>query len=293
MVEERLATLKTGESDSEPNSPEQEVFEDAIDDAKEVCVSISKQALAGTESSRSMKLLGSIQGRDVLILIDSGSSNNFISSKMAQHLSGVQVLQQPRQVRVAGGGLLQATAEIPDCQWLCQGHTFATSLKVLPLTSYDVILGMQWLEQFGLMTTHWAEKWFQFSWQGKLCKLQGICPNTESCHRITGAQLQELQAMDSIQYLVQLYAVEEHVAQTTVPQIIPMVLRTYETLFEEPKGLPPRRKSDHTIPLLSGASPVNVRPYRYSPMQKNEIERQIKEMLQQGICNIPIFFTKI
>jgi hypothetical protein len=35
---------------------------------------------------------------------------------------------------------------------------------------------------------------------------------------------------------------------------------------------------------------MNVKPYRYSPQQKNEIERQIKEMLQQGIiraCHSP------
>jgi hypothetical protein len=35
--------------------------------------------------------------------------------------------------------------------------------------------------------------------------------------------------------------------------------------------------------LLPGVQPVNVKPYRYSPQQKDEIERQIREMLKQGL----------
>uniref|UniRef100_A0A452YJ10 Reverse transcriptase domain-containing protein n=1 Tax=Aegilops tauschii subsp. strangulata TaxID=200361 RepID=A0A452YJ10_AEGTS len=38
-----------------------------------------------------------------------------------------------------------------------------------------------------------------------------------------------------------------------------------------------------TIPLLPGAKPVNIRPYRYSPAQKDEVERQVADMLAQGI----------
>lgn len=54
-------------------------------------------------------------------------------------------------------------------------------------------------------------------------------------------------------------------------------------LFEEPQGLPPRQEFDHSITLLSGSRLVNLRPSRYNLEQKDEIERQIAEMLRQGI----------
>jgi hypothetical protein len=36
--------------------------------------------------------------------------------------------------------------------------------------------------------------------------------------------------------------------------------------------MPPRRNCDHTIPLIQGAQPVNIRSYRHKPELKNEIE---------------------
>lgn len=54
-------------------------------------------------------------------------------------------------------------------------------------------------------------------------------------------------------------------------------------MFKDPDSLPPQREFDHSIPLLPGVNPVNVKPYRYSPTQKDEIERQIQEMLSNGI----------
>ena len=49
----------------------------------------------------------------------------------------------------------------------------------------------------------------------------------------------------------------------------------------EPKGLPPVRE-EHAINLKPGHDPMNVRPYRYPYHQKNEIERQVKELLEIG-----------
>ena len=45
----------------------------------------------------------------------------------------------------------------------------------------------------------------------------------------------------------------------------------------------PPRLHDHKIPLKIGATPFAIRPYRYPHIQKNEIEKLVKEMLESGI----------
>lgn len=65
-------------------------------------------------------------------------------------------------------------------------------------------------------------------------------------------------------------------------------------MFDEPSGLPPAREFDHAIPLIPGAQPVNLRPYRYNPAQKDEIEKQVAEMLKQGVIqpsSSPLFVS--
>jgi hypothetical protein len=37
--------------------------------------------------------------------------------------------------------------------------------------------------------------------------------------------------------------------------------------------------------LVPGATPASVKPYRYAPPQKKEIEKQVKDMLQRGIIH--------
>lgn len=60
---------------------------------------------------------------------------------------------------------------------------------------------------------------------------------------------------------------------------IQSLLEDYSELFQEP----PSRACDHEIPLMPGATPVFVRPYRYPPKLKDEIEKQVQEMLSQGL----------
>ena len=50
------------------------------------------------------------------------------------------------------------------------------------------------------------------------------------------------------------------------------ILAKYQLVFQVPTTLPPVRSHDHRITLEPGAGLVDVRPYHYPYIQKNEIE---------------------
>ena len=45
-------------------------------------------------------------------------------------------------VRVANGDVMQCSTFLPGAIWTIQQYQFAHDLRVLPLTAYDIILGM-------------------------------------------------------------------------------------------------------------------------------------------------------
>jgi hypothetical protein len=68
-----------------------------------------------------------------------------------------------------------------------------------------------------------------------------------------------------------------------VPVEIQQLLHQYADIFADKVSYPPTRTCNHSIPLVPGARPVVVRPYRYAPALKDEIEAQVAEMLSAGM----------
>lgn len=55
------------------------------------------------------------------------------------------------------------------------------------------------------------------------------------------------------------------------------------SVFSTPTGLPSHRLIDRRIHLQPNSNPINVRAYRYSYFQKVEIEKLVREMLEQDV----------
>jgi len=82
--------------------------------------------------------------------------------------------------------------------------------------------------------------------------------------------------------VIELFAVKPDDLQNHWPAEITKLIEEFADIFAKPQGLPPKRSYTHTIPLIAGAQPFKLRPYRYSPAQKDEIEQQVVELLQNG-----------
>ena len=250
----------------------------------ETAMAISKHALTGDKSTKAFQVHAWLQGHEILMLVDSSSSTSFVDAHLAAKLEGVVPLARAGRVKVAGGGELQCRASIPQCKWFSQGHEFVTDMKVLELGTYAAIFGMDWLEQNSPMTVDWKGKHIAIPSPGGVVHIHGH-PSTSSCPVINSMQLGSLCRQGAVSHMVQLYQVTlgDREAQEATLECIQAILEQYPDVFQEPEGLPPRRNCDHHIPLVPGAQPVNIRPYRHKPEHKTEIEEQVVELLKQGV----------
>jgi hypothetical protein len=237
--------------------------------SEQLFLALSKVAVTGCEAPRTVKFPGSIQHLSVSMLVDSGSSSSFISASVAAKLSGVIPLHNYLQVQVAGGGKLSCASVLPQAIWFIGDVPFQSDLRVLPLTAYDIIIGMDWLEAFSPMKVHWKRKWLEIPYGDQLITLQGVLPAFPD---------------EVVVQLCVLSPTGEHFSSVTLPsECIQLLLDQFSVVFEEPAGLLPSRACDHEITLLPGARPVNIRPYRYPPALKTEIEKQVADMLDKGL----------
>jgi hypothetical protein len=84
---------------------------------EQLLMALSKAAATGKEDPKTLKIRGSIQNIEILVLIDSGSSNSFISELVAGGLTGVSYSVKPLNVRDANGKIIQSTAEMLNVEW--------------------------------------------------------------------------------------------------------------------------------------------------------------------------------
>ncbi|GKB50487.1 reverse transcriptase, partial [Tanacetum coccineum] len=88
-------------------------------------------------------------------------------------------------------------------------------------------------------------------------------------------------------------------AEETHSKDVKVVLEEFDSVFDVPKELPLKRTHDHRIPLVPNTAPVNIRPYKHPPSQKDAIELMVKELLESGVIrnsqspfSLPIVMVK-
>lgn len=213
--------------------------------------------------------------------------HNFISDRLASMLHLPVVPTETFTVRVANGERLKCQGCFDKVVVNIQGIEFYLTLFSLPLSGLNLVLGIQWLEMLGSVVCNWKQLTMEFIWDNQAQRLQGIGEQA-----IQEATLQEISkecrrghALFAVSFPPTTKAASQGAAYDEKQQDMLRILHKYEDVFQKPLCIPLVREVDHYITLKEGTEPSNVHPYRYAHFQKEEIERQVQEMLNSELIH--------
>ncbi|KAL4574559.1 hypothetical protein LXL04_021392 [Taraxacum kok-saghyz] len=214
-------------------------------------------AIRGEKTNQTFQVQAVIGTGLAWVLLDMGSTHNFIAKRSAERL---QILVHHRPglcVALPDGGKMASNGISKDLHMAVQGCEFSADFFSIPLEGFDMVLGICWLQGLGQILWDFKVREMEFTMDGRPIKWHGETPNSATLATLT-----------------------HH--DETEPNL-KTLLEEYSDIFEKPTGLPPIRTCDHRIQFQTGTDPIVVRPYRYPHLLKDEIEKQCNEMLQSGV----------
>eukprot|EP00253_Pinus_taeda_P028202 PITA_28202 len=224
---------------------------------------------------------GKIFNLSISVLIDPGATLSYISPKIVEQCKlQPEKFRNPWLVQLAIGTKRRVMAKVKSCPIVIAGQPIVADLNVLPLGSYDVLIGMDWLEK------HWdlvncKTKVIRYRDEAGIEQdMQGI-KRPVQIRPITASQLAKC-----IRNRCQVYAIQVRYSETKNKENplehLPVIKEFADVFPEEIPGLPPKRDIDFTIELIPGAAPVSRTPYRMSIPELTELKMQLQELLDNN-----------
>jgi hypothetical protein len=134
---------------------------------------LSLNALKGANSLGTMRFMGRIGKIRVQILIDGGSSDNFMQPRIA-HFLKLPVEPAPCfKVLVGNGQIMTAEGVVTNLSVVIQEHEMLLPVYLLPIAGADLILGTAWLATLGPHVADYSALTLKFFHKGKFITLQG------------------------------------------------------------------------------------------------------------------------
>ncbi len=247
----------------------------------------SEGVIMAIRDKNTIELKGEIQDRKIRILIDSGSSENFISEGLASQL-GIELVNRVKMYKLADDTQVKTQGCLKDVEIKCGERTFKETVTVLPQLSFDVIFGIPWLRKYNP-----AINWVSCQVAVKSGTRKISLPTVESKITVDFDQVNFLTTESEftvgrvMHVKSELETEEKLLFHEQMTPAIKETLRKFRRVFlsDLPKGPMPIRGSGHEfrIDLEPGTQPIHRPIYKLSPKELEEVKKQLDYLLEKDL----------
>ena len=248
-----------------------------------------------------LTIKGTINSYPVCVLIDCGSSGNFICTDFVnQHQLKVKTIKKQQVINLADGHKQYTNLNVPRVKLNLQSYTDHLTLTVIPLKGYDVILGMPWLEEHNVVPD-WKNKRVTFEHNDRIHHLEmsseAKAPKELTINVVKMKKINKMYRKKEIQemYLVGRKPIENDEVDSThlnhidhtkheLNEDAKQILKEFDDVFpaDLPKTLPPHRDVDFRIDLVPGSTPPAKAPYRMSMVEMDKVKETLDDLEAHG-----------
>ncbi len=253
-----------------------------------------------------LELAGKVKRRPVRILLDSGSTGNFVSAQVCTALKlKIEKDEAPEELSLADGSMTQTEGRV-QFKFKCGEYVGTVRAGVFPHLHKEMILGIPWLKQENPQI-NWTQGIVLVEKENRVLSLPLVPkgsqkPRIEEINMCSAKQINRWFQKGKIQYafLGMVREVEEEdqvqdssegdidvgkLLQKDLPPQIKATLEEYADVFPKdlPPGLPPVRMGhEFKIDLEDEVPPIHRPIYKLSPLELEESKKQIEYMLEHG-----------
>ena len=209
------------------------------------------------------------------VLFDSSASHSFIAASVVIELGlEVETLEEPLYVSSPLGIRAKIGMICQGCELEISGTLLTVGLRIMDMSEFDVILGMDWLIAYRVVIDCERRRVIAYTQDGTRMVFQGdkydILPHTVYESRCQGQWASWLASL----------TLEDEVR----PDLdLPRVVYEYADVFpDELPGLPPYRDVDFGIELHPSTSSISMTPHRMASIELQELKVQLQELLDKG-----------
>eukprot|EP00253_Pinus_taeda_P026079 PITA_26079 len=198
-----------------------------------LCYYSDEKYSPGISSPQTLKIRGFIKHRPVVVLIDSGSTHNFIHKKVAETVHCFVRAVSNFQVQIADGGTMKCEGRCENVKLQMGDYQLKTHMFSIHMGGCDIVLGADWLRTLGPITMDFQELYMSFKQNNHthtLRRLQAGAPSIISSHR-----MEKLLKKGNHGVVAQFNAIQ--VVETKPPPLHPkmqQILNNHLPFFDKP-----------------------------------------------------------